>query len=94
MNLEPEHFEFARQNVIVAGGGSNFLGINESVNKSLNLIREYGPKSKIVFLQERFSSTFLGGGILASLGVFQPLWISRAEYDEYGPSIINRKSVW
>jgi hypothetical protein len=86
--------DIVKQSLIVSGGGSNLLGINESVSKSIFLNRELGMKTKLHFLQEKFSSTFLGAGILSSLGVFQPLWISKAEYDEYGPSIINRKSVW
>ena len=29
--------------------------------------------------------------ILASLSTFQQMWISKAEYDESGPSIVHRK---
>ena len=50
MDLEPEQVEFARQNFIVAGGGSNLLGMSEAVNKALNLVNNFGSKSKIVFL--------------------------------------------
>jgi actin-related protein len=33
-----------------------------------------------------------GGSILASLETFQQLWMSNAEYKEYGPALIHRKS--
>lgn len=32
-----------------------------------------------------------GGSILASLGSFQQLWMSRKEYAEHGAPLINRK---
>lgn len=40
---------------------------------------------------ERKSSSWLGGSILASLGTFNQLWISKKEYEEVGPSIIETK---
>jgi actin-related protein len=40
---------------------------------------------------ERKSSSWLGGSILASLGTFNQLWISKKEYEEIGPSIIETK---
>lgn len=67
--------------------------MSESIPNFLNQIHLFGQKSKITLLPEKNSSTWLGGSILASLGVFQPVWISKLEYDEYGPSIINRKSM-
>ncbi len=69
------------------------FGVNEEINKAAHIVQDLGSKTKVHFLQERYSSTFLGAGILASLGVFQPFWISKQEYDEYGPSIINRKCI-
>jgi len=40
---------------------------------------------------ERKYSVWLGGSILASLGTFQTMWITKGEYDESGPNIIHRK---
>jgi hypothetical protein len=33
-----------------------------------------------------------GGSILASLGSFQQMWLSKAEFEEHGASLIHRKS--
>lgn len=41
--------------------------------------------------QERLFSTFIGGSILASLGSFQQLWMSKQEYAEFGPNKIDAK---
>lgn len=34
----------------------------------------------------------LGGSILSSLGTFQQMWMSRAEYEEHGSSLIHRRA--
>ena len=33
-----------------------------------------------------------GGSILASLGSFQQMWMSKAEYKEHGPGLIHKKA--
>lgn len=43
------------------------------------------------FPVERKYSAWIGGSILASLGTFQQMWVSKAEYDENGASISDRK---
>ncbi|KAG1687567.1 hypothetical protein DVH05_004764 [Phytophthora capsici] len=48
-------------------------------------------KVKIITPPERKYSVWIGGSILASLATFQHMWISKAEYDESGPSIVHRK---
>ncbi len=40
---------------------------------------------------ERAVCTWLGGSILASIGAFHEMWISRQEYNEFGASLIDRK---
>merc|ERR1712088_877235 len=40
---------------------------------------------------ERKYSVWIGGSILVSLSTFQAMWITKAEYDEAGPSIVHRK---
>lgn len=42
---------------------------------------------------ERRSAAWLGGSILASLGTFQELWISKQEYEEYGADILEERSL-
>ena len=46
---------------------------------------------QIIAPPERKYSVWIGGSILASLSTFQQMWISKQEYDESGPSIVDRK---
>jgi actin-related protein len=41
--------------------------------------------------QERRFGSWIGGSILASLGSFQQMWISKQEYEENGKSQVDRK---
>jgi len=46
---------------------------------------------KVIAQPERKYSVWIGGSIAASFSTFQQMWISRAEYDEYGPVIVHWK---
>ena len=80
-------------NVVVTGGNTLFKGFNERLNYELPL-KAPGSKIKIHAAgntTERKSSSWLGGSILASLGTFHQLWVSRKEYEEFGDSIVHRR---
>lgn len=40
---------------------------------------------------ERRFSAWIGGSILASLGSFHQMWVSKQDYEEVGKSIIEKK---
>ena len=46
---------------------------------------------QVVAPAERKFSVWIGGSILSSLSTFQSMWVSKAEYEEAGPSIVHRK---
>ncbi|KAG0292015.1 NuA4 histone acetyltransferase subunit, partial [Dissophora globulifera] len=81
--------------VVLTGGNTLFPGFADRLHWELNSI----PHSYKVKLHapgntvERKCGSWLGGSIMASLGTFHQLWISRKEYDETGASIVNKKCV-
>ena len=42
---------------------------------------------------ERKFATWIGG-ILASLGSFQQMWMSKQEYEEHGAQLVHKKCPW
>jgi actin beta/gamma 1 len=78
-------------NVVLSGGTTMFTGIGERMTKELTALAPSTMKIKVVAPPERKYSVWIGGSILASLSTFQQMWISKAEYDESGPSIVHRK---
>jgi len=78
-------------NIVLSGGTTMFPGIGERMTKELTALAPSTMKIKIVAPPERKYSVWIGGSILSSLSTFQQMWISKAEYDESGPSIVHRK---
>merc|ERR1712003_185514 len=68
-------------NIVLSGGTTMFQGIGERMTKELTALAP----------SERKYSVWIGGSILSSLSTFQQMWISKAEYDESGPTIVHRK---
>jgi len=78
-------------NIVLSGGTTMYAGIGERMTKELTALAPSTMKIKVVAPPERKYSVWIGGSILASLSTFQQMWISKAEYDESGPSIVHRK---
>jgi actin-related protein 4 len=73
-------------NIVITGGASLIQGFTDRVNDDLTQglpgfkIRIHAPGNTV----ERKFSAWIGGSILASLGTFHQLWISKKEYQEVG----------
>jgi len=74
------------QQVLVVGGGSLLPGTIERLGKEIG--QDLPTVLKARFLtpsnHQRLYSAWTGGSILSSLGSFQQMWLSKAEYEEYG----------
>ena len=79
--------------VLLCGGGSTCGGLKERLERELADNAPPGAKVKVIAAQppERRHGTWIGGSILASLGSFQQMWMSKAEYQEHGASLVKRK---
>ncbi|RLN94914.1 hypothetical protein BBJ28_00016716, partial [Nothophytophthora sp. Chile5] len=79
------------RNIVLSGGNTLYPGIGERMTKELTALAPSAMKVKVVAPPERKYSAWIGGSILSSQSTFQQMWISKAEYDESGPSIVHRK---
>ena len=78
-------------NIVLSGGSTMFPGIADRMQREITYLAPATKRIKIIAPPERKFSVWNGGSILASLSTFQEMWISKQEYDESGPSIVNRK---
>ncbi|XP_064333443.1 actin-like isoform X4 [Camelus dromedarius] len=78
-------------NIVLSGGTTMYPGFTNRMQKEINALAPSTVKVKIIAPHERQYSVWMGGSILASLPIFQQMWISKDEYDESGPSIIHHK---
>ena len=72
-------------NAILSGGSTMFPGIADRMQKEVMTLSPPMMKINIIAPPERKYSVWIGGSILASLSIFQQLWITKQEYDESGP---------
>ncbi|KAF6808753.1 actin, partial [Colletotrichum sojae] len=81
-------------NILLAGENSLIPGFGERLKKELEgwdsttkkMVNTISPRN-------RMYSAWAGGSILSELSTFGSMCISRAEYDESGPEIVNRKCI-
>lgn len=91
-NPAPPPALIALSPVVLTGGGSCLDGIEKRLYwETLTLIpAAFKPRIVTASKLEREFSAWIGGSILASLGTFQQLWVSKAEYDEQGPGCVDK----
>ena len=82
--------------IVLTGGTSLFGSLRERLEKE---VAETAPptmvKVKVTAATnavERRYSTWIGGSILASLGTFQQMWLSKQEFKEHGAGLIHKKA--
>lgn len=80
-------------NIVVTGSTSLLNGFNDRLNNELMAMYP-GSRIKIHaagLTSERRFGAWIGGSILASLGTFHQMWISRKEYEENGVNIVEKR---
>ncbi|XP_005101519.2 actin, cytoplasmic [Aplysia californica] len=77
-------------NILLAGGNTMFPAIQNRLDKEIKALIPRTVVSKVVSPPERKYSTWIGGSIVASLSTFQQAWITKLEYEEFGPSVMHR----
>ena len=78
--------------IIVTGGNTLFPGFVDKLQRGINVPSMYKLKliAPIDSAERRFSS-WIGGSILGSLGSMHAMWVSKAEYEEIGSIIVEKK---
>ncbi|CAC5424338.1 ACTB_G1 [Mytilus coruscus] len=77
--------------VILSGATTMFPGFPERIRTEMESFVPRTTKVKVIANPERKSSVWIGGSILGSLSTFQTYWITKQEYEEYGPTIVHRR---
>lgn len=67
-------------------------GFAERLEKEMKALVPPGKRVRIVGggFDQKFAA-WVGGSILASLSTFQSMWVTKQDYDEFGPSIVHWK---
>jgi actin-related protein 4 len=84
---------FLLQNIVITGGSSLIKGLPDRIQQEVSKmytgarVRIHAPGMAV----ERKYGSWIGGSIMASLGTFHQMWISKKEYDEHGAGIVEKR---
>ncbi len=79
----------------LTGGSSLLNGFDKRLAKDVERLLPKSLKGKVHPTHYKQFSPFVGGSILASLGSFQQMWISKEEYHEHGgPRVVEDRCVY
>lgn len=87
---EIEYRDELYANILLCGGNSMLSGFPERMTKELTALAPSAAIINVVAPAERQHSAWIGGSILASSIDFQKTCITKAQYDEVGPSIVRK----
>lgn len=68
-----------------------FQGIGERLHQEIEARISRFINVRVITSPDRKYAVWRGGSTLASLSTFSDLWITKEDYDEYGPQIVHRK---
>lgn len=91
MRCDPDIRAELFNNIVLAGSNTLYPGIAERLDKEITALAPASMNVKIIAPPERKYSAWIGASMLASEPSFEPMWITMAEYEDAGPSIVHRK---
>ncbi|XP_067899390.1 actin-1-like [Heterodontus francisci] len=78
-------------NMLLCGGSTLLPGMEERLLKEIKLHAPNGIQVKIIAPPERNYSVWMGASILTSLASFKHMWITLNDYNDFGPSVVNKR---
>uniref|UniRef100_K7EXT3 Actin related protein T2 n=2 Tax=Pelodiscus sinensis TaxID=13735 RepID=K7EXT3_PELSI len=78
-------------NMVLSGGSSLLHGLDERIFKGLEHQVPKGVPIKIIAPTDRWFSTWIGASVITSLTSFKQMWITAADYKDFGPNIVQRR---
>lgn len=78
--------------IILTGGSTLTKGYGDRLLMATRKLVSKDTKIRIMAAPQRLYAPWAGGAILASLSTFKQMWISQADYNEQGNSILHKKS--
>lgn len=80
-------------NIVLSGGTTMYEGLSTRLKQELVQLVPQTVTVRVIAPPERKYSVWIGGSILTSLNSFANLWITRADYDESGSTIVHQKCL-
>jgi actin-related protein len=77
--------------IVLAGGTSMIRNLKDRVEKDVKALAPSNMPIEVHSPPERAYSAWLGGSILSMIETFRPMFITKPEFEENGPTAVYRK---
>ncbi|XP_005874409.1 PREDICTED: actin-related protein T2 [Myotis brandtii] len=77
--------------IVLSGGSTLFQGLDDRLLKELEQLAAKGTPIKITAPPDRWFSTWIGASIVTSLSSFKQMWVTSADFQEFGTSVVQRR---
>ncbi|KAG8521482.1 Actin-related protein T1 [Galemys pyrenaicus] len=77
--------------IVLCGGNTLFPGLEERLMKELEQMASRGTPIKITASPNRCFSSWIGASMVTSLSSFKQMWITSADFKEFGTYVVQRK---
>lgn len=91
MNCDLDVRKDLYQNIILSGGTTMYDGFGERLYKEVKSLAPGTIKVKVIATPDRKYMVWKGGSTLSTLASFKEMWITKADYEEYGKEIVHKK---
>ena len=78
-------------NVILSGGTTMFPNFGERLYAEIKKLCPEKMKGKVIATPDRKYMVWKGGSTLSTLSTFASMWITKADYEEFGETVVHRK---
>lgn len=82
------------KNIVLAGGCTMFHGMKDRMKKEIQALAPSPMGPEVEAPPNRKYSCWLGGAILSQIDKFEPMWITKKEYEEAGGGKIVHKKCF
>ncbi|XP_033078876.1 actin-related protein T2-like [Trachypithecus francoisi] len=77
--------------IVLSGGTTLFHGLDDRLLKELEQLASKDTPIKITAPPDRWFSTWIGASIVTSLSSFKQMWVTAADFQEFGSSVVQRR---
>ncbi|XP_004705267.1 actin-related protein T2 [Echinops telfairi] len=77
--------------IVLSGGSTLFQGLDDRLLRELEQLASKGTPIKITAPPDRWFSTWIGASIVTSLTSFKQMWVTGADFKEFGTSVVQRR---
>ncbi|XP_032510479.1 actin-related protein T2 [Phocoena sinus] len=77
--------------IVLSGGTTLFRGLDGRLLRELEQAASKGTTIKITAPPDRCFSTWIGASIITSLSSFKQMWVTSADFKEFGTSVVQRR---